>query len=136
MGPIIKSVESTGNPVLGPEDGVPNYVMLWVQHPPGGASAQHTHPWEHQAYIVEGEGVLWVEGNTHPIKAGDAVLVPPDVEHQFRNHRHGHAESCDRKPVVLGGRRVAACRELTTGVDCPRTNRSAGRITSGRTGST
>ena len=85
MEPVIKNVEGKGNPVLGPEDGVPNYVMLWVQHPPGGTSAQHVHPWEHQAYIVEGEGVLWVDGTEYPIKAGDAVLVPPDVEHQVRN---------------------------------------------------
>lgn len=85
MKPTIKSVSDFPNPVLGPADGVPNYVMLWVQHPPGGASAQHIHAWEHQAYIVEGEGVLWVEGEEYPIRAGDAVLVPPDAEHQFRN---------------------------------------------------
>ena len=70
MKPVIKSVEGRSNPVLGPEDGVPNYVMLWVQHPPGGSSAQHVHPWEHQAYIVEGEGALWVEGEEYPIKGG------------------------------------------------------------------
>lgn len=85
MKPVIKSVGAAANPVLGPEDGTPNYVMLWVQHPPGGSSAQHVHAWEHQAYIVEGEGVLWVEGEEYPIRAGDAVLVPPGVEHQFRN---------------------------------------------------
>ena len=85
MKPIIKSVGAVANPVLCPDDGTPNYVMLWVQHPPGGSSAQHVHAWEHQAYIVEGEGVLWVEGEEYPIRAGDAVLVPPDVEHQFRN---------------------------------------------------
>ena len=85
MKPTIKNVVDSANPVLGPGDGVPNYVMLWVQHPPGGSSAQHVHAWEHQAYIVEGEGVLWVEGEEYPIRAGDAVLVPPAVEHQFRN---------------------------------------------------
>lgn len=85
MKPTIKNVADSANPVLGPGDGVPNYVMLWVQHPPGGTSPLHTHAWEHQAYIVEGEGVLWVEGVEYPIRAGDAVLVPPDVEHQFRN---------------------------------------------------
>lgn len=85
MKPTIKNVADFANPVLGPGDGVPNYAMLWVQHPPGGTSPLHTHTWEHQAYIVEGEGVLWVEGEEYPIRAGDAVLVPPDVEHQFRN---------------------------------------------------
>ena len=35
MTPTIKSVHGASNPVLGPDDGVPGYVMLWVQHPPG-----------------------------------------------------------------------------------------------------
>ena len=85
MEPVIRNFEGAGNPVLGPDDGVPNYVMLYVRHDPGGTSPQHTHPWEHQAFITEGAGVLWVEGKEYPIKQGDAVLVPPDVEHQFRN---------------------------------------------------
>ena len=104
MKPVIKSVEGKSNPVLGPEDGVPNYVMLWVQHPPGGSSAQHVHPWEHQAYIVEGEGVVWVEGEEYPIKAGDAVLVPPDVEHQFRNRGAGTLSRVTVNPLSSVGK--------------------------------
>lgn len=83
--PVIKNYEGESNPILGPSDGAPNYVMLYVQHEPGGTSPGHTHPWEHQAFITEGSGVLWVEGTEYPIKQGDAVLVPPNVEHQFRN---------------------------------------------------
>ena len=104
MKPVIKSVEGKTNPVLGPEDGVPNYVMLWVQHPPGGSSAQHVHPWEHQAYIVEGEGVVWVEGEEYPIKAGDAVLVPPGVEHQFRNRGAGTLSRVTVNPLSSVGK--------------------------------
>ncbi|MCH7800543.1 MAG: cupin domain-containing protein [Chloroflexi bacterium] len=85
MEPVIRNVEGASNPILGPEDGVPNYVMLYVQHAPGASSAHHTHPWEHQAFIVEGSGILWVDGNEYPIKSGDAVLVPPGSEHHFTN---------------------------------------------------
>ena len=85
MDPVIRKAEGSKNPVQGPSDGVPNYVMLYVQHPPGGSSPHHTHAWEHQAFIVEGEGVLWCDGKEFPIKAGDAVLVPPESDHQFRN---------------------------------------------------
>ena len=92
MKPVIKNFEGNSNPVLGPDDGVPNYVMLYVQHPAGGNSAQHTHEWEHQAFITEGAGVLWVEGTEYPIKKGDCVLVPPGREHQFRNT--GSAPMC------------------------------------------
>ena len=85
MEPVIKNQENTQNPVLGPDDGVPNYVMLYAEHPPGDSSPHHTHPWEHEAFIIEGSGTLSCGGKTYPIRKGDAVLVPPDVEHQFIN---------------------------------------------------
>ena len=85
MEPVIRNHEGVSNPVLGPDDGVPNYVMLYAEHEPGGSSPHHTHAWEHQAFIVEGEGVLWCDGKEYPITTGDAVLVPPDTEHHFAN---------------------------------------------------
>ncbi len=30
-------------------------------------------------------GVLWCDGTEYPIRAGDAVLVPPGAEHDFEN---------------------------------------------------
>jgi quercetin dioxygenase-like cupin family protein len=85
MKPVIKNFEGAGNPLLGPGDGVPNYVMLYVRHAPGESSPDHTHPWEHQAFITEGSGILWVDGAEYPIKQGDAVLVPPGSRHYFKN---------------------------------------------------
>jgi quercetin dioxygenase-like cupin family protein len=85
MEPVIRNVEGQRNPVLGPDQGVPNYVMLYVQHAPGASSPDYTHPWEHQAFIVEGSGVLWCDGNEYPVRQGDAVLVPPDTRHYFTN---------------------------------------------------
>ena len=85
MKPVIKNQEGTENPVLGPEDGVPNYVMLYAEHEPGGSSPLHTHPWEHEAFIIEGEGTLTCDGESYPIRKGDAVLVPPESLHQFVN---------------------------------------------------
>ncbi len=85
MGPVIRNFEGNRNPILGPEDGVSTYVMLYVQHAPGKSSPDHIHPWEHQAFITEGAGVLIFDGEEFPIKAGDAVLVPGGVRHQFKN---------------------------------------------------
>ena len=75
MDPIIKNYRDNDNPVLGKEDGVPNYVMLYVQHAPGESSPFHTHPWEHQAFITEGSGVLLFGGKEYPIRQGDCVHV-------------------------------------------------------------
>lgn len=85
MEPVIKNAEGNSNPLLGPGDGVSNYVMLFVQHKPGESSPDHIHPWEHQAFITEGAGVLTVDGKEYPVKTGDAVLVPGGIRHQFTN---------------------------------------------------
>ena len=37
------------------------------------------------AYITEGSGILVVEGETYPVTAGDAVLVPGGARHYFTN---------------------------------------------------
>jgi quercetin dioxygenase-like cupin family protein len=83
--PVIRNQDGNSNPLLGPGDGVSSYVMLSVQHAPGASSPDHIHPWEHQAFITEGSGILTCGGKTYPIKAGDAVLVPGNVQHQFTN---------------------------------------------------
>jgi quercetin dioxygenase-like cupin family protein len=85
MEPVIKNENGNKNPLLGPGDGVSTYVMLYVKHAPGESSPDHVHPWEHQAFITEGSGILTCGGKEYPIKAGDAVLVPGGVQHQFTN---------------------------------------------------
>ena len=85
MRPVIKNYKDYENPILGKKDGVPNYVMLYVRHETGESSPLHTHPWEHQAFITEASGVLYCDGKEYPIKEGDAVHVPENLEHQFRN---------------------------------------------------
>ena len=85
MEPVIRNQSDHENPILGPGDGVSSYVMLYVKHAIGESSPDHVHPWEHQAFITEGSGILVFGGKEYPIKAGDAVLVPGGVRHQFTN---------------------------------------------------
>ncbi len=82
---IIKNYLDFDNPILNDKDGVPNYVMLYVQHSPGESTPLHTHPWEHQAFITEGTGILFFQGDEYSIKTGDCIYVPAGIEHQFRN---------------------------------------------------
>ena len=52
---------------------------------PGGYTPRHSHPYEHEVFVLEGEGVV-IEGETeHPLRPGDVIYVVPDEVHQFRN---------------------------------------------------
>ena len=54
---------------------------------PGGRNALHAHPnCEEALYVVAGEIEHVVEGMPNlPMKAGEAILIPPRVKHQAIN---------------------------------------------------
>ncbi len=56
---------------------------------PGASEGSHIHEdddsYEETYYFLEGEGIMWIDGEDVPVAAGDAVLVPPGVDHGFRN---------------------------------------------------
>jgi quercetin dioxygenase-like cupin family protein len=67
------------------KDGAPNFAMRQFEVEPNGHTPRHSHPYEHEIYVLEGAGVV-VEGTTErPLKAGDCVYVAPDEVHQFKN---------------------------------------------------
>ena len=80
----------TGSRILGSTDGVPNYLMLYngamspgqVSHPDTGG---HVHPWEHVVFVLQGQATLVCGGESYTVSQGDAVMVPPDILHQWRN---------------------------------------------------
>jgi quercetin dioxygenase-like cupin family protein len=67
------------------ETGAPNFAMRQFTVAPGGYTPRHIHPWEHEAFILSGEGVVIGEDGEEQISPGDVVFVPQDEEHQFRN---------------------------------------------------
>lgn len=71
--------------LVGRDDGAPNFAMRQFEVAPGGYTPRHSHPYEHEVFVLEGSGVV-LEGNAeHPLRAGDVVYVQPDEVHQFRN---------------------------------------------------
>ncbi len=71
--------------LIGREDDAPNFAMREFQVDPGGHTPRHFHPYEHEVYVVSGEGTV-VDGDTeHTISTGDVILVRPNEVHQFRN---------------------------------------------------
>lgn len=67
----------------------PNFAMRLFDVAPAGATPYHQHPWEHEVFIVEGAGELKTASGAESFAAGEAVYVPPDAMHQFRNTGEG-----------------------------------------------
>lgn len=71
--------------LVGQEDGAPNFAMRQFEVQPGGHTPRHSHPYEHEVFVLEGAGEVYEGDEAHPLKAGDVVYVAPDEVHQFRN---------------------------------------------------
>ena len=67
------------------EMGAQNFAMRIFEVQPDGYSPLQQHSWEHEVFILEGEGQLFNGEKATPFKAGDVVFVLPDEMHQFRN---------------------------------------------------
>ena len=67
------------------DDGAENIAMRMFEVQPRGHTPLHTHPHEHEVFIVEGEGIFVCEGKEYEFGRECVVFVPGDAEHQFRN---------------------------------------------------
>ena len=71
--------------VISDKDGAPNFAMRVFEVEPGAASPFHTHPWEHEVFILAGRGHVRDEDAETLFQEGDTVFVAPDEKHQFVN---------------------------------------------------
>jgi len=70
--------------------GAPTFAMRHFTVQPGGYTPLHKHDWEHEVYVLEGEGSVRHEDREDPIRPGDAILVPQNQLHQFRSTESGY----------------------------------------------
>ena len=66
-------------------DGAKNFAMRFFEVTPGGHTPLHSHPYEHEVYILEGSGNVWRDGQEVPLQAGNVLFIPADEKHQFQN---------------------------------------------------
>jgi len=66
--------------------GAENFFMRLFEMQPGGWSPLHNHPWEHEAFVLEGEGVVSDAKIERPLKKGHVIYIPPEETHQFKNN--------------------------------------------------
>ncbi|MCF7941856.1 MAG: cupin domain-containing protein [Spirochaetia bacterium] len=81
--PVLKGV--TKQVLIGQQQGWADYVMRMFTLEAGGYTPRHDHPWPHIIYAVEGEGVLFADGQEYPLTAGATAYVDSSSEHQLRN---------------------------------------------------
>lgn len=83
-------------------DGAENFHLRLFTVARGGKTPLHTHAWEHEVYVLAGEGTLIYEGEEHRFSKGDVIFVPPAKEHSFIN---AGAANLEFLCIVPGGRR-------------------------------
>jgi quercetin dioxygenase-like cupin family protein len=70
--------------LIGEKDGAPTFLMRHFTVQPGGFTPFHSHDWEHEVYVLEGDGRVRYEDREEKIAPGDAILIPPNRKHQFQ----------------------------------------------------
>ena len=64
--------------VIGPDEGAENFIMRVFEVAPGLTSPDHAHPWEHEIFILAGEGAAR-DGRERkrPSERGAPFFSPP-----------------------------------------------------------
>ncbi|MCH5373959.1 MAG: cupin domain-containing protein [Planctomycetes bacterium] len=75
--------------LIGNAEGAPTFAMRQFEVMPGGHTPRHSHPYEHEVFVLEGEGLVYEGDQPRRLQAGDVVYVGPDEVHQFRNTGDG-----------------------------------------------
>ena len=68
------------------ETGAENFAMRLFEMGSDGHTPLHSHDWEHEVFILEGEGLVVGGEEEKPFKAGDVIFVPANELHQFKNN--------------------------------------------------
>jgi quercetin dioxygenase-like cupin family protein len=71
--------------LVGDKEKAPNFVMSVLDMEPGASSPRHTHDWEHEVFILAGQGKVYGGGREVDREPGYTVFVAPMEEHQFTN---------------------------------------------------
>ena len=70
--------------IITEKDGAPTFNLRVLTIQSGGHGPDHSHPWEHEFFILKGTGTGEVNGEVVALKPGDVLFVPPDTHHCLR----------------------------------------------------
>ena len=67
-------------------EGSSNFAVRHCEIGSGGYSPHHSHAWEHEIFVLEGNGVVLGDKETKSIKTGDSVSISVNEIHQIKNN--------------------------------------------------
>lgn len=70
--------------MVGRDDGAPNFALRQIHVESGGHTPRHSHDYEHEVFVVSGNGTILLDGKENPIRGGDVIYVPANELHQFK----------------------------------------------------
>lgn len=71
--------------VISEVDGAEDLVMDLFEIAPGGQTPYHSHPWEHEIFVISGQGQCRDATGARPFAEGDVIYVGPGEPHAFSN---------------------------------------------------
>ena len=72
--------------VITAADGAPNFCMRVFEVEPGSSTPYHSHPWEHEVFVLSGRGVVVGEPGETQIAKDSVIFIPPDEHHCLVNN--------------------------------------------------
>lgn len=65
---------------------VANQSLAEATLAPGAQTTPHRHPRSEEFYyVIEGAGVMSIDGESSEVGVGDAILIPPGAAHTLKN---------------------------------------------------
>ncbi len=67
------------------DDGAEHFAMRYFEMTPAGHSPHHSHKWEHEVFILDGECAVVCGDQEKKVGPGYVVFIPPNTMHNFKN---------------------------------------------------
>ena len=84
--PPMAAMQATIRWLIAAKEGAPNFAMRVIEIKRKGEKIPlHHHDYEHEIFIIEGQGNVLSEGGLKSVAYGNFVYVPAGEEHGFEN---------------------------------------------------
>ncbi len=71
--------------LINKKDGAPTFAMRLFEIEPNGYTPLHQHDWEHEVFILEGNGITRNKEKEESLHPGDVLFINSMEWHQFIN---------------------------------------------------